>query len=281
MYHDPLQPPEGPALLRDFAHQSGLHLVTGSPGSLAELATAFTRLPYENLTKILKEATSGSAAEARRHPGEVLGDHTRMGTGGTCFSLTATLLHLVRALGWQAEPLLADRHYGPDTHSAVLVWIQGRPHLLDPGYLLVRPIPLPEEGELRVPTAFNEVVLTAREGGTKVDLHTIQQGQRTYRLTFKTRPADRSEFLRAWDVSFDSDLMTYPVLTQVRGGQQIYLQQNRLMVRGKERTRRTELDPEQLLEFITREFGIAPDIAAKALHVLERKGTRHGAAAAP
>ena len=47
-------------------------------------------------------------------PAEVLADHEQCGAGGTCFSLTAAFLHLVRSLGWKAEPLLADRRYGCD-----------------------------------------------------------------------------------------------------------------------------------------------------------------------
>src|SRR5262249_53625221 len=231
--------------------------------------------PYENLTKIIKQHHTGTIAEARRAPGEVLADHLRLGTGGTCFSLTATLLHLVRALGWQAELILADRRYGPDTHCALVVWIGGQPHLLDPGYLIVRPIPLPTQGELRLPTEFNEVVLTARDGGARVDLHTLQKGHKTYRLTFKAEPVAAAEFLRAWDASFDWDMMHYPVLTRVAGGRQIYLQENRLQVRGRETVGRTELDPTLLPQTIAREFGIEPSVAAQALDILLRTGESH------
>jgi arylamine N-acetyltransferase len=212
MLLDPLAPPVDTVLLDDFLRARHLHSDQPATELLEPLATAFAALPYENLTKIIRANETGSAAEARRHPAEVLRDHQRLGTGGTCFALTATLLHLVRSLGLPSEPLLADRRYGPDTHCALLVWLGGRPHLLDPGHLSVRPVPLPEVGEVRLPTAFNEVVLTAREGGRKVDLHTLQQKQRTCRLTFKAQPSDAGEFLRAWDASFDWDMMHYPVL---------------------------------------------------------------------
>lgn len=244
--------------------------------TLEHVATAFARLPYENLTKILKQAETGSAAEARRAPAEVIGDHLALGTGGTCFALTAALLHLVRALGWEAQPLLADRRYGSDTHCALAVWIDGKPHLLDPGYLLVQPVLLPTDGERRIMTSFNEVVLTARDRGNKIDLHTIQDRRRTYRLTFKTEPADRSAFLRAWDASFAWDMMNYPVLSRIAGGRQLYLQQNRWLVRGRTCVERAELDPRLLADHIAREFGIAPSVAARALAVVQRKGEGHG-----
>jgi arylamine N-acetyltransferase len=277
MVADPLaNPPPDSPVLRSFLEAFRI-LRDGAPhATLERVATAFTRLPYENLTKILKRAESGCVAEARRPPIEVIRDHLKLGTGGTCFSLTATLLHLVRALGWEAHPLLADRRYGSDTHCALVVWISGKPHLLDPGYLLVQPVPLPTGGEICIRTAFNEVVLTAKDGGNRVDLHTIQQRQQTYRLTFKAEPVDRNAFLRAWDASFDWDMMNYPVLSRLANDRQLYLQQNRWLVRGQTRVERKELDPQSLAEHIAREFGITPSVAARALAVLQRKGEGHG-----
>ena len=141
MHDNPLMPPSRDSLvlqqfLRDFhidADQSPEQLLFAS-------AQAFAKLPYENLTKIIKDAETGTTAAARRTPGEVLADHTAFGAGGTCFALTSALLHLVRALGFPAEPILADRRYGIDTHSALLVWIAGQPHLLYPSYLSVQPL---------------------------------------------------------------------------------------------------------------------------------------------
>jgi arylamine N-acetyltransferase len=289
MRDDPLRhPTPDSAVLAAFLDAGRIDAAGPATEVLGRVATAFARLPYENLTKILKHADAGSPAEARRGPAEVVADHLRLGTGGTCFALTAALLHLVRALGWRAEPVLADRRYGPDTHCALLVWLDGRPHLLDPGYLLVRPVPLPRAGEVRLPTAFNEVVLTARDGGRRVDLHTRQQGGTTYRLTYRADPADAAAFLRAWDASFAWDMMRYPVLTRVAAGRQIYLQENRLQVRGnvadsrsESTTLRREVDPEDLVAIIAREFGIDPAVAARALAVLRRKGEGHGGAAIP
>ena len=246
---------------------------------LIQMASAFAQLPYENLSKIIRQAETGSIVEARRLPGEVITDHIHLGTGGTCFSLTATLLHLVRALGWQAEPLLADRRYGANTHCALLVWIEGQPHLLDPGFLLVRPVPLPRTEPTRIATGFNEVILTPKADGARVDLETVQYGHTMYRLTYKTEPADRAAFLGAWDASFDWDMMHYPVVTRQSGDKQIYLQKNRLLVRDIHTAQRTELDPGTLVDQIAQTFGIASEVAARALTILRRKGDSYGSTA--
>ncbi|MBI1901463.1 MAG: arylamine N-acetyltransferase [Planctomycetia bacterium] len=197
--HPLCEPTKDSAAGRTMVEHFALDVKAGPRDVLKQVAAAFTRIPYENLTKIIKFAEFGSAVAARRGPEEVLCDHVALGAGGTCFSLTAALLHVVRWLGFRAEPVLADRRYGPDTHCAMQVWIGERPHLVDPGYLIVRPLPLVSSGELRVPTPFNELLLSAREDGSKVDLFTLQSGRRTYRLTYRTSPVDAGEFLRAWD----------------------------------------------------------------------------------
>jgi hypothetical protein len=124
-----------------------------------------------------------------------------------------------------------------------------------------------------VQTSFNQVVLTPRPGG-KLELATRQNGTETYRLTFKTAPADDGEFLRAWDASFAWDMMRYPLLTRTDGPQQLYLRGGRFQVRQPEEVRREEIPRDDLVRRIAAEFGVAPQIAAKAMEILHRKGER-------
>ncbi|SVE50279.1 uncharacterized protein METZ01_LOCUS503133, partial [marine metagenome] len=176
MQKNPLAAPgQDSAALGDFARHFRLQREAPQTLLVENVAAAFASLPYENLTKILKHDREGEVA--RRGPQEVISDHIRLGSGGTCFSLTAALLHVLRGLGLRAEPILADRHYGENTHCALLVWLNDQPHLLDPGYLVLKPLPLPgtEDLEQVVPTTFNELILRHREQGSKIELHTRQQ----------------------------------------------------------------------------------------------------------
>ncbi len=273
---NPLAQPQDRDALMAFVKHFRLSADRTPRELLRDVATAFTHLPYENLTKIIKEDQEQAAIRSRRLPAEVLADHFRAGAGGTCFSLTATLLHLVRSLGWEAEPMLADRRYGENTHCALLVWIDGRPHLLDPGYLILDPIPLDVRSQTRIVTEFNELVLTPQADVRRLDLATVAQGQRKHRLTFKTERVDPGEFLQAWDASFDWDMMRYPVLSRVRSGRQLYLQGGRFQVRDQQSVRREEIPGRQLAQQIAEAFGIAPAIVARALDILHRKGEPYG-----
>lgn len=276
MADPPLDPRGDPELARRFLDHFGLCGDASPRERLRSVAAAFSRLPYENLTKIIKQAEHGAPRAARRLPREVLADHLACGAGGTCFSLTAALLQIVRALGWAAEPLLADRRYGADTHCGLTIWIDGRPHLLDPGYLILDPIPLDADGPTRVRTEFNELLLSPTADGRGLELATVDRGQTKYRLTFKTTPADCGQFLCAWDASFAWDMMRYPVLSQVRAGRQLYLQGRRFQTRDRDAVRRHELQTAELDAQIARAFGIAPQVVARALEILRRQGEHHG-----
>lgn len=274
MAHNPLSAPTDRTLLAKFLCHFGIS-DTGDPRALLrDVATMFSRLPYENLSKVLRLAERGSVSQALRGPDEVIDDHLTLGTGGTCFSLTAALLHLLRSLGWQAEPILADRRYGVNTHCALLVWIEGVPHLLDPGYLIVDPIPLTTNSPQRIVTSFNELILTPNAGGDRIDLATRSQGQQTQRLTFKTQPVDVGEFLTVWEDSFDWDMMQYPVLTRVAGAQQIYLQGNRVQRRGHDSLQKMEVSPAEIADRIVAEFGLDRATVLKAMNLFSDDKTR-------
>ena len=265
---NPLARPSGRELLDQFRTHCGVSREGTARDQLAALARTFAAVPYENLTKIIKYARCRTPAASRRTPPEVIHDFQCAGAGGTCFSLTAALLHLVRALGVPAEPILADRRYGADTHCALIVSIDDQPYVLDPGYLIVDPIPLSHAAtNFVVSTRFNQLELVP-SGHGRLELHTTQQGNRRYRLTFKTDPVDDQTFLRAWDASFGSEAIHYPVLTRVTQHQQLYLRGTHLQKRTRTTIEREVIPEQQLASRIVQEFGIRDDVVQQALGVL-------------
>jgi len=262
--------------LRLFLDHFGLDPGSAPLPLLRSILRVFARLPYENLSKIIADAEAGHPARARRQPMEVLRAHLAHGTGGTCFSLTATLRHLLRCLGFVAEPIMADRPYGPDTHCALAVSIDGRPFLVDPGYLLTEPVPLSAPGEQRIETSFHELRVVPRNGAGKADLYTVNAGRSSLRMTFKTEPVDWGRFLDLWDSSFDWEMMRYPVVTRVTGGRHLYLQGNRLQTRAGGTVMRAEIAPDELATQIAATFGIDAGLVARALSLLRRRGENDG-----
>jgi len=258
--------------LMDFMKHYGLPPGEPPRQTLGRVVAAFARLPYENITKIIKRAECGSAEKARRYPEEVIRNHIDWGAGGTCFSLTSALLYLMRSLGWKAEYILADRRYGQDTHCALLVWIDDVPHLLDPGFLVIDPIPLTAGGLSEVRTTFNSLILTPSVDRSQISLSTVRQGKKMYRLTYKASPVDTGEFYRAWDASFDWDMMRYPLLTRTEASSQIYLKGSRLQISNVDSAERMEISRDDLTARIASEFHIHPFVVARAISILRDKG---------
>lgn len=267
---NPLEIPKDPDVLHRYLSFFGIDRNQNSLEILRSVIYRFGQLPYENLTKIIKQDLEGSHERARRFPDEVIKDHIALGAGGTCFSLTAALLHLVRALGWRAEPIMADRKYGDNTHCAMIVWIDERPCLVDPGYLLLTPVDISVKDQSLIQNPFNAVKLI-HKGADKLDLYTLEKQKETYRLTFKTNPADTGEFLTAWDNSFDWDMMNYPLLTRVFENEQIYLRGERLQFRSAESVKKSELRSFEMCAEITRLFHINERIVHQAVDILKRK----------
>jgi arylamine N-acetyltransferase len=256
-------------ILAGFLRRTGIGLGRHSDlvvNVVAEaVAEAFKLVPYENLTKILKASSVISAASAMRYPDEVIGDYLAWGTGGTCFSLTASMVAVYDALGFTVYPVLADRHYGVDTHCGlVLVMPEGKTVLLDPGYLLCTPVEVPAENPVFLDTGYNRIELRP-VGNRRLELYTIVKTNRKLRLTFKMDPVSDEMFGNAWERSFAFEMMTYPVLTRKYRGCHQYLQGTTLAVRNSQRTERTVLTPEKQIEFISGQMGIHREIAVRAL----------------
>ena len=262
---------EDRVLLNRFCRRYRIHPGDEPLAVIEQCAKAFSALPYENLTKIIKSDSVLSPNSALRFPEEVLADHLNWGTGGTCFSLTAALIAVFNELGFDAQPLLADRHYGTDTHCGLAVMHDKQVLLIDPGYLLFIPTPLPAVTSSVIVLDYTTIELCPLKGGKRIELATVVRGSRKVRLTYKRSPVDAATFKRAWMDSFAWEMMTYPVLTRCIAGRHLYFRGTSALVRTSEKTERFELEPSEQLAFMRDTMGVAEDVALKA-----REITRHG-----
>ncbi len=257
------------AVLRRFFIRYGIDTAAPEIILINSIANAFSMLPYENLTKIIKADGVISPRSAMRLPDEVLADHLKWGTGGTCFSLTAAIIAVYDSLGIEAYPILADRHYGTNTHCGLLVKNDRKTLLVDPGYLLFTPTPLPSSATVSIEMGYTTVELKPLQGGKRIELATAVKGSRKTRLTYKTDIVDPETFVNAWIASFGWEMMTYPVLTRSSAGEHFYLQGDLLSIRNSEKTIRSHLSINQQLSFIGNRMGISQTIIEKAWKVLK------------
>jgi arylamine N-acetyltransferase len=257
-----------PLLSRLLKH-CGLPL-HGSPSTLLEnTLSAFSKIPYENLSKIVRHADTYGIRH-KESPEELIHGFIERGSGGTCFPLTHTLVYFLRALQYEAHPILADRRYGQDTHCAVLFRGPSEPwQLLDPGYLVFSPCTIPLSGSVRYELLLSSIELKALDQ-SKLELYTTTLDSSgsirlRYRLTYKLKPIDASEFTRAWDRSFDWEMMTYPIVSAIRGDSLVYLQKNNLLVRSRDTATRVTLSNEQIVAELATRLGVSQDVVSRAL----------------
>ena len=202
---------------------------------LSRVAKAYSNLPYENVTKILKSASTSVSDQKLRLTGEVLTDHLTWNTGGTCFSLCNALQEILTSCGFNAFIAMADMHYGANIHCAIVVTAAGHRYLLDPGYLLHEPIFLPPV-HISHKTVMNTIVLQ-NEGKENYSLFTEENGIQRWRYRLRAHPVSRAEFEKHWIHSFSLNSMEAVMLTRMNESGRLYYRKDRLeLVEPKRRT---------------------------------------------
>jgi arylamine N-acetyltransferase len=251
---------------------------------LAELAA----LPYENLSKIVAFNKSGSPESAQDVSARWLADHARSGLGGTCFSLTHWLKIRLDALGFSTAYLMADKpgthtHRAANIHCGLLFEHEGRPYLLDPGYLIFEPLLLPSAGlaldtfispnEIRLQDVSGEGVwrlFTGSRKGVGADQRGAGNPLLKPRFDFRREPVTAAEFGRHWEASHHWEMMGYPVLNRVKDGVQYYLQKNNLLIRSEHASEMKKLDEAGVRGAARDIFGLPPGLIDEALSLLRK-----------
>jgi arylamine N-acetyltransferase len=205
-------------------------------------------------------------------------DHLALGTGGTCFSLTELLRVLVSAAGLSCHPVMAHMRHGANIHCALRVEACGRAFLVDPGYLLPRPLELgraapaePEAGHpIIVPAGTHEGVPEGVPAGD-FDLFTCEPSGLKWRYRFSDRAPTEEAFMERWLQSFALPGMRSLVATRrAPDSTRLYLHNHKLRQQGpaQKSTRNVRAT---LADTVEQTFGIHPDVTRRARAILDRR----------
>jgi arylamine N-acetyltransferase len=247
-----------------------------TPTPVLALLRELSALPYENLSKIVAWH-QGAGADFRKVEkalslsGDWVDKSRETGAGGTCFSLTWWLARRLREAGYASGFLLADKGKAEALHCGLRVEWEGRAYLLDPGYMIFDPLPLPEGGLVATLwSSPNEVHLedTVTARGRIWRLSSGPRGAPKWRFDFRREPASEADFLAAWEASYRFPMMGYPVLNRIVDGTQYYLQKRSLLVRKPDGSEMRKLGREEMLEALGRHFGIPEGLSREALDIV-------------
>lgn len=191
--------------------------------NLQAILAAFSHLPYENLSKIIKLNKCGDDPARLRLPEEVIDDHCRWHLGGTCFSLTYFLQAILVHAGYTCYPVMADMRAGRNVHCALIVVLEYTRYLVDPGYLLGWPLALDPARARLYHTEFSGVELLCDNVLRNYHLYTFSRQDMKWRYCFRDQPTPMAEFLHHWQASFTRNSMHGLCLTRVRGDTLIYI----------------------------------------------------------
>lgn len=247
------------------------------PDPVSNLLRELSALPYENLSKIVAHHQGRNAGGAGGTPESILSfsaswleDHARTGLGGTCFALTHWLKLRLDALGYSSAYLMADKRIEPNIHCGLVLWHERRAWLLDPGYLIFEPVPLPQGG-LSVELFLSPNVVRVEDvpGAGVWRLWTGPRGSLKHRFDFRHEPVSADEFQHHWEASYDWPMMKHVVLNRVKDGTQYYLQKNNLLVRSADGGTMTKLTSAEVRVAATGLFGLPRGLVDEALDLLE------------
>lgn len=210
-------------IVQMFESLFGLESPHRSLNHLETIVSRFSAVPYENLTKIIRASNEIEPEKRLRQPMDVLRDFSQWGTGGTCFSLTWCLREILTGYGYSSDPRMADLGNRECNHCALVVDFDHRPFLLDPGYLITRPLPIPASGSVVHETALYPVLLEQDRFGDGLNLSTLEPGGAKYRYRLHGSNCERDQFIQYWIDSFSWTMMNSLLVSRVTPNGRLYL----------------------------------------------------------
>lgn len=198
-----------------------------NPGEkfLLKILQSFANLPYENISKIIKWNEYFEENHLRL-PEEVISEHVNFHFGGTCFSLTFYLQTILSQNGFSCYPVTADMRAGKNIHCALIVLLNNHRYLVDPGYLLNRPMLIDQTKPRMFRADQAGVELQFDLKANTLSLFTFNHEGKKWRYRFADEPATPEKFLQHWQESFHRNSMHGICLTKVKKDGLIYIHKN-------------------------------------------------------
>ena len=267
---DPHRHSDGAHLFVDYFD---LHLRGPKFSFLQEIIEQFATIPYENISKIIKLNTHWDEQEKIRLPEEIIHEHISRNLGGTCFSLTFFLQTILTVSGFQCYPVMADMRSGRNIHCCVVVILNSTRYLVDPGYLLHRPMAIDPQNPRFFRTEFSGVELRYDPETGYYNLFTFDEKEIQWRYRFQDRPVSPEEFLKYWEASFWQPTLHGILLTKVKKEGLIYIHKT-FMRETTFHARRNFNIKKNYHAAIQEAFGIDPQMVEQAQAALEENLAR-------
>ena len=271
---------------------------------ILDLCNRLSHVTYENLTKIIRLESTGSATAARNLDDSDQNDVDTWMGGGTCFSMTWHLYQSLRDMGLNPRLVMGHKRKERNIHCALILpdetaeptslishstshishFSPNPEFLFDPGYLIFDPLPIPlpqpfGTGEALFPLVPNSVRLV-RPDMDSMELWTggairgdgSLSSPMKLRFEYPVAGVSVEEFKQHWSESFYREMMTYPVLNRLdrERGVQYYYQKGNLVTRDANGSRMERIAEPERVGKLSEIFKLSPDLIEKALRILNK-----------
>lgn len=266
-----------PESVRRFLRHYQIDIQHDRFNMLRQVLRAFSRLPYENLSKIVKLERNYSAPDRIRLPEEVMEDHARYHLGGTCFSLTYFLESILTYLDYTCYPVIAHMKRMRNSHCALIIIRDTEHWLADPGYLLNEPMRLDKDRSRMYRTPHTGVELGFCRKDEHYELYTFNRNQIKFRYRFRDIPLTPDAFLKHWQGSFYWPGMRGMCLTRINEQGMVYVHNDYVQVQNLTGKRKGRV--EDIHKLVSETFSIPPewvDRVQEAIPRIIRLGQAHG-----
>ncbi len=235
-----------------------------------------SRIPYENLSKIVAFHKHDDLFHALDTPEKMYRKSQEVGAGGTCYALTFYLKELLFQKGFSSEFLLGDKYKMKGIHCGLLIAWEGYQYLLDPGYMIYKPLLLPSGG--LITHTYNEPNDVYLEDFSQDYWRMYTSGEsqngsgqeKKFRFDFRKTPLNEKEFVKYWKDTFFLQMMDYPVLNKVEKGVQYYLQKNSFVTRTREGSELIKITREKFTELGSSLYGLSEELIEEYLVILSK-----------
>ena len=123
--------------------------------TLRKLLDGYTRIvPWESASRIVRRALKDARSDCPVFAEAFWDSALKMGTGGTCYESNYAFFSLLRSLGYDGYLTINDMGTAVGCHSAIIILLEGRKHLVDVGLPLHAVLPLPERETEAVESRF-------------------------------------------------------------------------------------------------------------------------------
>ncbi|MBI4244656.1 MAG: arylamine N-acetyltransferase [Planctomycetes bacterium] len=211
----------------------------------------FERIPYENLTKRYLLRYSGNLLH---DPEDLFKQHKNCGSGGTCFSIVYALKHILSRSGIDSSFILADRHYGANTHCALIANIGNEAYICDPGYFIFTPVKI---GAKSLDNDFNKIEFRYPDMN-KIDVFTVEQKLSKKRCTLKLDSVSKTDFIQLWMDSYRWKMMDTPLVMKKTGKTFYYLKPDFISIKSPEKSYSKHLTRIEFMSYLN-ELGLHLD----------------------